>query len=263
MVFDFKEEKYQDVELTDDRKNLIDLALGAFRSIRFPVAYVSMPITSGKLLYEVLEKKGCKTLEELSKVDKDAIYRDIIKPNVDMGIHAADTIRSPLPPLAPSIFEGKKFPWNQEEYMALWFKVIEERAREMHMTDGWEYSNGGVQEFTLAMMMFHKTPWWNQKRFKSLAEEDYEQVVEDMSKIRVFDISGKVLCLEEGYKLVGNAIKDLEKRGFNPDSLKESSTDLKNVIGLFYQHSLSASEYYYHRGQLSKSKMIYLNSCPA
>jgi len=68
-----------------------------------------MPITSGKLLYDVLESKGCRTLDELAEVDRGAIYEEVIVPNIAMGIEAADNIRTPLPPLAPSVFEGKDF----------------------------------------------------------------------------------------------------------------------------------------------------------
>lgn len=259
MVFDFKENAYEGYIFPDERKNLIDLALGAFRSIRFPVAYVSMPISSGKLLYDVLEKKGCRTLDELASVDKDAIYNEIIAPNIEMGICAADKIRTSLPPLAPSVFEGKKFRWSQQEYMALWYKVIEERAREMHMTDGWEYSNGGVQEFTRAMMMHHKTPWWDGERFQALPGEDYAKVIEDMSKIKIYDINGKPLFLEKGYGMIENAVSDLGKRGFDASSLKESKKSLQNVLGLINDPFTTREEYNYLNGQNVSSEMFYLN----
>src|SRR3989339_875933 len=76
--------------IKEERKNLIDLVLGAYLSIRHPIAYVSMPITSGKILYDVLEKKGVRNIEELIKQDPNSLYNDIIKPNVEMGMMAGN-----------------------------------------------------------------------------------------------------------------------------------------------------------------------------
>ena len=223
--------------IKEERKNLIDLVLGAYLSIRHPIAYVSMPITSGKILYDVLEKKGVRNIEELIKQDPNSLYNDIIKPNVEMGIMAADNLDTKLPPIAPSVFEAKKFRWSQEDYMSLWLKVIEERAEEMHMTDGWEYSNGGVQEFVRAMQMqflFAHVP--------NASPEFYQR----MRKITVFDLNKKELRLNDGFNKIKESILDLNKRGFPNNSLRESVRDLYNINGFFISHGTSASEWHMH-----------------
>ena len=143
-------------ELEQDRQNLVNLVMGTYRSLRNDIAYVSMPITSGKNMYEVLLKKGVKTLEELKKVDPECIFKEIVKPNIERGLIAADNLNSKLPVLAPSVFEGKSLRWTEKEYMTLWLEVIKERAREIHMSDDWEYSNGGVEEFALAQKMRYR-----------------------------------------------------------------------------------------------------------
>ena len=262
MVFDFPEKTYE-YDLPEDRKDLVDLVLGAFRSIRGPVAYVSMPITSGKLLYDVLEKKGVTSLAELAQVDKPAIYDDIIKPNVDMGIAAADKITTTLPPLAPSVFEGKKFRWSQEEYMALWLKVIEERAREMHMTEGWEYSNGGVQEFTRAMQMYHFINY-SPERYLELSEWNRTRLTRDMATIKVFDMDGERLRLVEGRELVQNAIADLHKRGFDASSLEQSAIALDAIHDeLLGNRVMLDEDMKYHKVYGSSNEMIYLSKSHA
>ena len=223
----------QDFGKVDSKRyDLVNLVIGAYRSIRMPIAYVSMPISSGKLMYDVLEKKGMKTLEELAKIDPDSVYNEIILPNVLMGVEAADKVRSNLPKIAPSVFEGKKFRWSQEEYMALWFRVIEERAREMYMTNGWQYSNGGVKEFTRAIEMQFGfiNPIYN----NLCLEKNQEKAYENMRKIKIYNLVNKELRINDGINMVGNAIIDLEKRGFACDVLKESFDILFNMTARFW-----------------------------
>ena len=242
-----KEENF-DVE----RQKLINLVLGAYRSIRYDVAYVSMPITSGKLMYDVFEKKGVKTLEELGKVDSDSIVNDIIKPNIDMGVIAADNLNSKLPPLAPSVFEGKSFRWTQEEYMTMWLTVIKERAREMHMTDGWEYSNGGVEEITLAHQMRYRCVGLINgeesldKIFPGLGEQETRDFIEDMARMRVYDINKNELSLDDSILKVREAIQDLQERGFESKRLEISLNNLTGTKEKFCGFGVDRHEYLYH-----------------
>jgi len=225
-------------DIPKDRMDNINIVLGAYRSIRHPVAYASMPITSGKLFYDVLEHKGVKTLEELSKKDSGALYNEIIKPNIENGIKFADSLKEQigLPPLAPSVFEAKKQSWSQKEYMFMWFRVIEERAEEMHMMDGWEYSNGGVQEFTRAMEMQlgFINPSNGMEHFPQglNLEEEYNRI----QKIKVYSQSKNEIRLDDGFFMVSDAIKDLDKRGFEYDNLFTSLHKLISVAGSFYQY---------------------------
>lgn len=142
-------------ESTRVKKDSIDIVLSAYRSMLHPVAYVSMAITSGKLCYDVLDSRGVKSLDELKEVDPDAIYRDIIQPNISHGISLAERIakKTELPVIAPAVFEAKKHRWGQKEYMFMWYRVIEEKVQEIYMMDGWEYSDGASQEFVRAMEM--------------------------------------------------------------------------------------------------------------
>lgn len=237
-----------DLKIDDSRLDEMNLVLGSYRSIRYPIAYVSMPITSGKLLYEILEKKGCRNLEELSEQDPKSIFLEIIQPNIEMGIAAADKLRikSKLPPIAPSVFEAKKQRWSQEEYMFLWFRVIEELAEEVHMTEGWEYSNGGAQEFVKAMEMqfgFANTNFF-QKNI------DTENELERMKKIKVFDNKRKEIRLNKGSELLTSAIIDLRSREFDSESLKTSLHKLTSIGGFFYDSLTSRSEYEQHSNYL-------------
>ncbi|NPE27151.1 DUF4406 domain-containing protein [Methanococcoides sp. SA1] len=224
----FDQSNFYSEGLPEDRSNLLNLVVGAYRSIRSDVSYVSMPITSGKLMYDVLERKGVKTLEELGTADPTSIVEDIIRPNIEMGIVAADNLKSSFPALAPSVFEGKSFRWTQEEYMTLWLQVIKERAREMHMTDGWEYSNGGVEEFTLAQQMKLRCVGIIDKSQKlGCAGKEYRLLTEDMARMQVYGLDKKEISLDAGIDIIKGAIEDLDKRGFESSRLTNSLDSLK------------------------------------
>src|SRR3989344_7082840 len=102
-------EKLTELELTN-----LGIVLGAYRSFRGDrrshIAYVGMPITTGKRLYDVLKQEGVVTREELiAKCGKDSLWELVIKPNVDDGIAFADELgrRENLLFIAPSVFEAK------------------------------------------------------------------------------------------------------------------------------------------------------------
>lgn len=213
----------------------IDVVLSAWRSIRHPVAYVSMPITSGKLFYEVLESYNVNSAEELAKIDKDILYQEIIVPNIQAGVSLADSIqqRTSLPVVAPSVFEAKKQRWGQDEYMFMWFRLIEERVREMHMMDGWEYSNGGTQEFVRAIEMQFDfiRPGNGMECFPKDADVKSEH--KKLRGIKVFSESGEEIRIDVGAIKISEAINDLTERGFGYTKLYESLWKLVSLGGYY------------------------------
>ncbi len=219
----------------------INVVLGAYRSILHPIAYMSLPITSGKKYYEVLEKHGVKTTEEL---DKELLYLEIIKPNIEEGLILAERLseESILPVVAPSIFEAKKQRWGQNDYMFLWFRVIEEKARRMYMKDGWEYSNGGSEEFVRAMEMQFGfiNPWNGMEHFPK--DTDLEKIYEELKKIKVYDERGNELRINDGFSMIKNAIIDLDKRGFKSQVLNSSLDKLYCISGYFTEVFTSRRE---------------------
>jgi len=132
--------------LSDELKASIEIVLSAYQSHRNPegYAYLSMPITSGKLYYDVLEKHDVLTLDELMAKDKNILYNEVIRPNIDINTEVADKItdKTKKTIIAPAVFEAKKQRWSQDAYMFLWYGVLEELIDETIMTDGWQYSNG-------------------------------------------------------------------------------------------------------------------------
>jgi hypothetical protein len=161
--------------------------------------YVSTPITSGVILYNALQASGLSTLEELRK-DKDQFYHQVIQPN----IKAAETVALKMldfggAVIAPAAFEAKSLGWGQDEYMGLWLDTIERKATRLAMVDGWEYSNGGCEEYLQALLM--------------------QAGRRDRNNISIVDAKGEVIPHGVALEKIALAIKTLVKLKFTPTIL--------------------------------------------
>ena len=96
-----------------ERRDYVNIVLGAFNSFRstMPVGYLSTPITSGELLYQVLNKYGVKSLKELTVINGDILFNEVIVPNAEGGIALGDRLATEwkIPILVPPVFESKKW----------------------------------------------------------------------------------------------------------------------------------------------------------
>ncbi len=204
----------------------INIVLSAYGSVLAPIAYTSLPITSGRRFYEVLEKYGVNSIEGLAEKNPDALYIEIIKPNIAEGTEFAKTVtaRTKLTVIAPCIFEAKKQRWSQDEYMYMWLNLIENRVEEMHMMHGWEYSNGGTEEFLRGMELL----------FGFGCEQ---------RNVHVFDHTGAKLSVEHGMKLIVDAIIALHKRGFSTANLSKMADKLYCMSGFFMDYMTSREEW--------------------
>lgn len=233
--------------LTEDELANLGIVLGAYRSFRgnrrAHVVYVSMPITSGRRLVDVLTEEGVRTVEELAaKCGKGALWERVMQPNIVEGVALADRLgrREDLLFIAPSVFEAKKWRWTQEAYMSLWYRVIGEMAGKLVVKDGWEYSNGGVDEvlfaFYLGWRVFNATTLkkgaghFNLQNFlPGMTQEEIWVELEAMWKMRVFDERGKEIRLADALKMCVDAIFDLKQRDLPHEQLLCKAGKMKSV----------------------------------
>ncbi|MCX6814952.1 MAG: hypothetical protein NTY20_04875 [Candidatus Aenigmarchaeota archaeon] len=222
-------------EMKRRTRDEMDMILGAYRSIRHPIAYVSMPVTGGKRLYDVLERKGVKALDKLREADPDSVVSDVIKPNIERGIEVADGLREriKLPPIAPCVFDAIRKKWSQRDYLLMWLRVIEEKAEEVYMTDDWEYSSGSAQEFARVMEMQFDfvNPDQGMEHFPEGV--DLEKEYRRLRQIKVYTESGKEIRIDAGFKLVAKVIMDLHKRGFEYKDIFDSFQKLINIVATY------------------------------
>lgn len=236
--------------LTPDELSNLAIVLGAYRSFRGNrrkrLAYVGMPITSGRRCFDVLLEHGVQTKEELSsKLGKNALLDLVIKPNVLEGIALTDalSLNHELLFIAPSIFEAKTWRWSQDAYMSLWYRVLGEMVGAHYVMDGWEYSGGCVAEVVFSMLMQWRyiqplhfdhtaTSYRLKNFFPGMLEQERAKELEAMWGIRVYDQRGKELGLDDILDAVVAAIRDLRKKGLSYDSLMSYGYVLKDIPSL-------------------------------
>lgn len=163
------------------------------------VTYVSTPITSGIALYAAMDAAGVTSVADLKR--DAAFFRTSV---IDVNIAAADAVAERMTGfggavIAPAAFEARSLGWSQDDYMGLWLDVIERRATRLAMVDGWEYSNGGAEEYLQALLM----------------QADRR----DRTDIVIVDARGDVIDHLAAIRLLAAAVEHLIGRGFEPTVL--------------------------------------------
>jgi hypothetical protein len=195
--------------LPDAHKLQAQFALAAFATIKTKnLAYVSIPITSGKRLYDYMEQHGFRSVDE-AKADHDAFFKNVVSPNFDAGLKASNEWAAKMngAVIAPVEFEKhlrthSQVTWGQDDFMGMWIPLVKEKITHMAMVDGWEYSNGSGEEYLQAVLM-------------QLGRSE-------RSNITISDERGKPLRLDEGITKLGEAFITLTERGIKPRNMAET-----------------------------------------
>jgi hypothetical protein len=199
--------------LAPERQANIEIVSSAYASMLAGKAYLTMPVTTGRRFYEVLEAHGAADLDALLKASPDVLREEIILPNIAESVALAERVaaRIGLPLVVPGVFEARRQRWSQDEYMCLWMRLITGSVREVHLCDVWEYSNGGAAEYARAILIRHRC----------LPDRD--------APMSVFDAAGEPVAIERGAGLLSSAIADLGRRGFGTAPLRR---ELSRLAGL-------------------------------
>ena len=240
-IFSLVEPSFE--RMNDEERANFQTVMGAYRSFRGNrrkmISYVSMPITSGKRCFDVLEEQGVKTNKELiAKCGPDSVWQLIIQPNIAEGVALADHLgaKRNLLFIAPSVFEAKKWRWSQDAYMSLWYHVMAEMAGSHFLMDGWEYSIGGAKEVMFSIFMQfmvirgHNLP--QAKRLLGLTHLDgldsgeIMDELQAMQEIRIYDAKGKKLKIAAIIKKLLGAIKDLRNRSLPYEDLLDPTQSI-------------------------------------
>lgn len=194
--------------LPDDHKLQVQFALGAFGCVMADkIVYVSVPVTSGKRLYEYMDKNGFKTPEEAKK-DRKAFFDNVISANIEEGVNLSKAWakKTAGAVIAPAEFEKcrglKGAKWGQDAFMGMWLGVIDDKVTTMVMTDGWQYSDGAGEEYLQAVLM----------KMGRRARNDVE----------ILDAQGNEVTLEKGVQLLWDAFEDLRARGLKPRNMAQT-----------------------------------------
>jgi hypothetical protein len=180
------------------------------RSIRRtgPLAYISVPITSGQYYYE----------QKLAhpEMDKKILMQEVMDYNYRMGWSEVEKVakRRRCSVLYPADLIPARQKWQQEDFMALWLSIIAEICTEVHMCYGWNFSNGGIEElihvFQLKLGEPHSgtlsSPFYNTKG-------DHDQELDRMRHIAIF-ADGKPITIEGAAYAIKEAAMWLKLHGF-------------------------------------------------
>ncbi len=208
--------------LPDAHKLQAQFALAAFATIKTKnLAYVSIPITSGKRLYDYMERSRFRSADE-AKADHDAFFKNVVSPNFEAGLKASNEWAAKMngAVIAPVEFEKhlrthSQVTWGQDDFMGMWIPLIKEKITHMAMVDGWEYSNGSGEEYLQAALM--------------------QMGRAERSNITISDERGKPMRLDEGIKLLGDAFITLTERGIKPRNMAETLGILIEAEQRFYR----------------------------
>jgi hypothetical protein len=158
--------------------------------------YASTELTSGFRVFGAFRDAKVRTTDELKqKMGKDWYSRNIWDANVALAVAFAESVReraTGTPVITPAPFMAPG--WSQFEYLAFWEKLLRTRIKSSWLNDNWEYSNGCTFEFAVA----HD------------------------AGVPTCDRRGNSLSLDDGVRLIREAIRTVEAGGFDAAKLREN-----------------------------------------
>jgi len=195
------------------RREILSILEQYCKTNPWPAIYASMPVTTGIRFYDVLEKYGVK---DPSKLKKGVFYSEIFRPNIEEGIEFGRKLSEGLGKsvIVPSKFEPEN-KWSQDEFMYLWYNIIEKIVGKEYMKSGWEYSNGGAKELVRGSQINYHI----------------EKGILRRNPVSIYNADGYNISTKNGIIMVQNAIISLNKRGFKPDTL-ERQLDILDSLPL-------------------------------
>ena len=162
--------------------------------------YASSEFTTGKRFYELCRRYNIRTGTELKKRLGEEYRTQLLAPNKEGGIRFARKLREfgHKVVLTPHPFIAVD--WSQSEYLGFWEEVIQRKCHAVYFNEGWEFSNGCTFEYLAGLK----------------------------AGMPLLDHDKKLLELPTAKEMIGNAIKNLEKEGFDTPELRRVYAELSS-----------------------------------
>lgn len=175
--------------------------------------YVSVPITSGRAKYELLLAKPYISRQEL--------YDTLIPRNYLLGRDTVERLVSSrdYPILYPADLTPVLQKWEQADFQALWLELIGSMCTELHMCEGWEFSNGGAEEFVHAMQLKLGPPTHPELVFWNTKKNESEEIAR-MKNVVVYDHLGRRINLAQGRSMIADSLSWMKQNGFAAPALE-------------------------------------------
>lgn len=162
--------------------------------------YASSEFTTGKRFYELCRQHGVHSAEELKQRLGEQYPAQLLESNKEAGIAFSRQIRSfgHNLVLTPNPFFASQ--WSQREYLGFWEQVIQRKCHQVFYNEEWQFSNGCTFEYLVGVRI----------------------------GLPLFDHDNNPLTVGLAKDMVGDAIVELEKDGFNVPRLREVWNALKS-----------------------------------
>ena len=196
------------------------------------LAYISVPITTGRRLYELRRNLNLSEPERLELA---------IAHNYLIGWEFTERLvgRLDCPVLFPADMTPAHQIWDQADFQALWLSIIAEKCTQLHLVDGWQFSNGGCEEFTHVMQLRLGLPSTVGDLIFYNTKEDEAAERERMRSIRVYDHHGRALDIDDGIRLMNEALRWIGRHSFSAPKIERCLelllTTKKLLAAGFYQ----------------------------
>src|SRR3989339_779201 len=175
--------------------------------------YYSAPITSGMVLYKLRLEKPEEDIGKLISlaipINQQKSYKRFMEYCRKLNY--------------PSIFPPSLTPINiemeQTDFQALWLSVIAEKCTDHPLDTGWEFSNGGCEEFVHSWQLKLGLPRHpNLLFFNTKEDEELSRI--RMRNIKTYDHKGNYISLNEGYKKMEKSLSWIHENGFESPKIE-------------------------------------------
>jgi len=201
--------------------NILRVVRG-IRNLGSKVAYISSPITTGKLYYEHLFSGN--------KIST----KDLIEDNLNIVLQGLQKYDFKIPHIVPALFCPVHKDWEQLQFMYLWYSIIGEQCTEVRFFDDWYYSTGCIQEFThskqllLGNISVGKILYMN-------PNESFEENDIRMKNIKTKTLEGCFISIDEGLELIKFTRQLLREHSINTDIINKCIDILNELDELGYE----------------------------
>lgn len=184
------------------------------RAVRGTINYLSTPVTSGKWLYDQNRKVPFDELIAYNYIEANKFLDEMS--DIENLLLPSD--------LTPTL----NFKWAQDHFQALWLTVIAEKAKNVYMNDGWEFSNGCTEELVHTFQLRLGIPRHKDILFFNTKEKESDSILR-MKNIKIYDRNRNEISIDQAIESLNNSIPYIAAKNHPVDKLAKAKECLEKT----------------------------------
>jgi len=149
-IINFETIRARHERVLEDIENILSGYQAILGDRKQNVTYTSVPVSTGKHLYEALKKYKYRSKDELKQKNINAYNIEVRDLNVQSAKDFASELRNKGKiVINPGDFKEQN--WQDTLYMCYWEQVIEKFISEIHFNNDYHYSTGCVEELFIGI----------------------------------------------------------------------------------------------------------------